>query len=475
MKQSSEMNPLTWLIIILAYIGDVHLLLTYRDDPSLLTIVLWAIVIGFPLFFGCLGILRLRDRRSSVSTSVSTQQTASTAEEKEQKRPETESANTQPQIQSTEPNSTPQSAESQTKPEKKGIIDPVQAKSMTGAVVIPDTMDEISDELFKGNKEITSVVIPGTVKKIRFGAFNRCENLESIVLNEGLEKIEKMAFCDCGFREIIIPHSVIEIEKDTFLCCKRLEKATFLNAETRIGARAFSRCKNLREINHARLKESDKFFHLKEQPFLVQHIEDPANLKHREDPVFSRLTDKCASGDASAMYELASWFEKWSHEPDASPFYIRAANYWRYRAYCKGNQNAAAWFARFFMEHPREQLESVLFETTNHMMSGNYSDSIPGKILNDLGYSFFNPRRDYEIKQLEGAELVTVRAFESFYPPDEDGFGAEDRYSWWFLDENMQPIPGISCVKGTVGDTLYSSSIFANEEKQAIEILKQQK
>ncbi|MDO5133821.1 MAG: leucine-rich repeat protein [Eubacteriales bacterium] len=314
--------------------------------------------------------------------------------------------------------------------------------------------------------------VPDTVKSISRLAFIENQELELLHLPEGLERIEERAFIECGIREITIPNSVREIGEEAFRSCKQLEKVTFLNPETRIGFGAFADLKNLKVINCAALNDSDKHFHMFGQPFLIQHLEDPANLNHREDPAFARLTAGCNTGDAGAMYSFAEWFEKWSHKPGASPFYIRAANYWRYRAYCKGDRKAAEWFDLFFREHPGEHLESVLFEYSNHR-KGCYSHSVPGRIMNDLGYAFFDPGRDYEIEQYEGKDLVTVSAFEYYESPDEDGFGAEYNYAWWFLDENMQPIPGLKRVIATVGER--NQSFFTDVRDQAIQILKQRK
>ena len=196
----------------------------------------------------------------------------------------------------------------------------------------------------------------------------------------------------------------------------------------------------------------DVVFHQKGEPFLLQHLEDPADKPHTAYPEFGDMVARCACGDADAMEALADWFEQWSKEPDVSPFYLRASNYWRYRAYRKGNPEAKEWFARYFVEHPGEQLESILFENSNHR-AGYYSHSIPGKLLNDLGFRFFDAGRKYEIKQLEGDDLVEVSALESYEGPDEDGFGAEFYFDWWYLDENMQPIPGIKRMTATVSDT----------------------
>ncbi len=53
---------------------------------------------------------------------------------------------------------------------------------------------------------------------------------------------------------------------------------------------------------------------------------------------------------------------------------------------------------------------------------------------------------------------------------NKDGFGAETYYNWWFLDENMQPIPGTKCVNASFRKMDKDS--FATEKARAIEILK---
>lgn len=336
------------------------------------------------------------------------------------------------------------------------LSEPVFNASKTILIFCPDSVSQ---------KEWS---VPDSVKIISWQAFIDNKDLEMIHFPEGLEIIERMAFIECGIREITIPHSVREIEAEAFWRCEQLEKVTILNANTKVGAGAFSRCKNLKEINYGNLHESDKIFHLKGLPFLVQHLETPANLNHTNDPDFKRLSARCAHGDSNAMYDFANFFEKWSLKPDASLFYIRASNYWRYRAYCKGHLEAAKWFEKYFADFPDEQLDSILFDINNHN-AGYYSHSIPGELLNDLGFDFFDPERDYEIKHFEGENIVEVSAFESYEGPDEDGFGAEYYYDWWFLDENMQPIPGIRCINATLRET--NEERFERTRAEAIEIV----
>ena len=318
--------------------------------------------------------------------------------------------------------------------------------------------------------------VPHTVKVISWQIFVEHKELEILHLPEGLEKIERMAFINCGICEITIPYSAREIEKEAFWRCEQLEKVTILNSETKVKTNAFGGCTNIKFINYADLKESDKIFHLKGQPFLIQHLEDPANLNHTTDPDFIHLTARCAKGDADAMYSLSKWFEKLSHIHDASLFYIRSTNYWRYRAYCKGNADATEWFLRFFDVHPDEILMYILnlFCMKNNHNKGWYSFSTSGKMLNDLGFDFFDATRDYEIKQFEDENVVEVGSYESTDGPDEDGFGMEDYYDWWFLDENMQEISGVKSINASMRDRRVFDQ-FDNERIKAKEILKQRK
>ncbi len=314
--------------------------------------------------------------------------------------------------------------------------------------------------------------VPDTVKTISWQAFIKNKDLEILHLPEGLEKIEHMAFIECGLTEITIPFSVREIDSEAFYCCENLKKITILNPDTKLGSRAFRGCENVKEINYAGLSKSDKIFHLMGEPFLLQHTNYLSNLNHIKNTDFLRLAKKCALGDTNAMYAMALFFEEWSHISGASPFYIRAANYWRYRAYCRGHEDALKWFTRFFAEHPGEHLESILSENSDHR-ANYYTYSISGRMLNELGYFFFEPEKDYEIKQSEGEDLVIASAFESYEPPDDDGFGAEYNYDWWFLDENMQPIPGIRRLNATVREIRLP--FFTDMKDKAIRILKERK
>lgn len=65
-----------------------------------------------------------------------------------------------------------------------------------------------------------------------------------------------------------------------------------------------------------------------------------------------------------------------------------------------------------------------------------------GRELLACGYTFFKPEREYYIETpVNGVAQVSSWCGEE--GPDEDGFGREECYDWWLLDERMQPIPGV--------------------------------
>ena len=293
--------------------------------------------------------------------------------------------------------------------------------------------------------------IPETVRVIASQAFFRLEALEEILLPEGLEEIREGAFYRCGFTEVVIPTSVKSIQTSAFSDCERLETVTLLNGDTKIAAGAFTGCKALKEIRSDRTWAPDEEYHMRGLSFLSANASERGNLRHTADPRFGLLASRCAKGDAQAMNRFAEWFDQWSRKPGASPFYRRAANYWRYRAYQRGDEAAKAWFEKWFASHPGERLEAIMPEYEDRTMN-LYTYYLSGGVLSDLGFSFFKPDRNYDLKSLPNEGIVEVSALESYEGPDEDGFGAEWYYDWWYLDENLQRIPGVEVINATHRD-----------------------
>ena len=120
-------------------------------------------------------------------------------------------------------------------------------------VDIPETIEgktvtTIGEGAFYGRNDIVSITIPNTVEFIESWAFRGCENITEIKLPSSLKSIEGYAFADCkSLKEIEIPCNLIS--DGTFEGCTKLEKVTFTNNVTTIGAGAyFDNCVSLKEI-----------------------------------------------------------------------------------------------------------------------------------------------------------------------------------------------------------------------------------
>ena len=114
----------------------------------------------------------------------------------------------------------------------------------------------------------------------------------------------------------------------------------------------------------------------------------------------------------------------------------------------------------------KENRQLSIIENVRKFDSREYE----GSLLNDLGYTFFEPGKEYTIWQSDYPGLYLVFTYDSEDSRDEDGFGAEIYYDWWFLDEHLQQIPGTQCVNAAFREIRFSR--FISEKARAIELLK---
>ena len=96
----------------------------------------------------------------------------------------------------------------------------------TAMVIIPKTVEQISDFAFTRRRNLKKVVIPDTVKAIGSDAFSDCDSLE----------------------EIVIPASVSTIEGHAFAYCDKLKKITFLGVVEHVARTTISNCESLKKI-----------------------------------------------------------------------------------------------------------------------------------------------------------------------------------------------------------------------------------
>jgi len=106
-------------------------------------------------------------------------------------------------------------------------------------VVLPDTVEEIWDDAFRGCKSLRTIQFSSNLKEIGYRAFEKCTSLEQAILPNGLETIETHAFSYCSaLREVIIPGTIKYSGEEIFLRCNSIEKVTFEQGLEVIGKRA---------------------------------------------------------------------------------------------------------------------------------------------------------------------------------------------------------------------------------------------
>ena len=93
-----------------------------------------------------------------------------------------------------------------------------------GDVVIPDGVDYITYNAFRGCSEVSGVKIPGSVRSIGYFAFLNCTSLKRVDIAEGVSRIQLCAFRGCkNLERVTLPNGLRHFEKDVFLECDSLK------------------------------------------------------------------------------------------------------------------------------------------------------------------------------------------------------------------------------------------------------------
>lgn len=106
-----------------------------------------------------------------------------------------------------------------------------------GIVEIPETIGdkpvaEIGYYAFEAKYGVTAVILPETVNSISEGAFMDCSGLESINLPESVTSIGRGAFVSCtSLRELTIPAAVEYIHEEAFTGCEGMTALTIKNPD----------------------------------------------------------------------------------------------------------------------------------------------------------------------------------------------------------------------------------------------------
>ena len=276
--------------------------------------------------------------------------------------------------------------------------------------------------------------VPDSIRRINPAAFIDNPDLEEVILPKDLEVLECRTFIDCGLQRITIPETVKRIESGAFHGCKFLKDVYVLGENTQIEMGAFPQSAKELQIHLPKDLRIDEQLHLRGITFLRQVRVEMPEERHWERADFIQSAKCCSSGDAEAMWSFGNYLlGLGSH-----PFYECAANFWRYRACQKGHAAAQRWFLRWVEEHPGKAMASTMNET----MSGYFE----GKVLKGMGFLFFDPERGYSIERPDPEGVVEVSSWCDEDGPDEDGFGREEYYDWWYLDGQLNALPGVGYI-----------------------------
>lgn len=296
---------------------------------------------------------------------------------------------------------------------------------------IPEGTTEIGDYAFSNCVDLRSISLPHSVRRIGDNAFSRCRSLQTVILSQSLTSIPYAAFFSCSaLEEITIPSGVTEIREYAFQCCISLRRLTLSEGLQTIGTYAFDGCKALTEvvIPHGVTE-------LKKGAFC-----DCTSLTRVVIPKSVRTIHHYAFSGCSNLTEIVC----------ADP--TRFAEAFAFTPFWKNTYPDIPVRKRLPLEH-----------------TGTKS----GEFLLQRGYSFFEPQREYYITIPTQDGVVEVRSWCGEDGPDESGFGREEYYDWWLLDEQLNPIPDIPMWHS------YSRLDMRNHEKQwlalrakAAEILK---
>lgn len=111
-------------------------------------------------------------------------------------------------------------------------------------VVMPDSITEVQDYAFSGNKGLKSATLSKNLKVLGINAFFNCKALTSIELPATLKEMGSYAFCATGLTSVVIPESqtLSSLPQFCFFQCASLKEITIPVTITKIPKDVFKEC-----------------------------------------------------------------------------------------------------------------------------------------------------------------------------------------------------------------------------------------
>ena len=106
----------------------------------------------------------------------------------------------------------------------------------------------MGDSAFNNCSSLTSLIIPNTINEISNNAFCNCYSLTSVTLPDDITSIGEGAFSNCFSLASINFHNITSIADNAFNNCSSLKSIYIPKTTTYIGDYAFSKCSSLVSI-----------------------------------------------------------------------------------------------------------------------------------------------------------------------------------------------------------------------------------
>lgn len=186
-------------------------------------------------------------------------------------------------------------------------------------------------------------------------------------------------------------------------------------------------------------------------------------------PELQTLADACGQGDADAILRLSEYIR-------TEPVYkkaVPAINMWLLRSAIYGNSEAQE---RVRAEIPQNRLflKKCVVPYRNMVPGKNsawYTSGYSGSLLNVIGLLAFQPGRSYTISGINESRFMIVWESVDYDPADEDGFGREEYYNMFCLDEYFQLIPGVPMTQNLSSYDSNRSADYLNMVRMAEEAM----
>lgn len=134
------------------------------------------------------------------------------------------------------------------KEQKNSIKDEVQNEKEEDREIDPLHISDDGKCLMWCNRDASSCIIPEGIEEIKDEAFRGCSNLRFLTIPDSVKSIGKGAFQATGIINMKLPDHIARIEERTFAVCRKLEKIEIPNTVEIICYEAFNSCDSLKQI-----------------------------------------------------------------------------------------------------------------------------------------------------------------------------------------------------------------------------------